>query len=117
MKRIKQLMFTLLMLLVPMAAAAEDYVGKAYNYSVQLEGTSQISLKLPVYDQSGSDSWVVTGNVYYTVNGGSGAKAEGWYYRRLPQQRECDGHWQHHPFPAMSGGTSSSSAFVLVGVK
>ena len=70
MKRIRQLLLTLLVLLFPVAASGEDYVGKAYNYTVQLEGTSQISLKLPVYDQSGSDSWVVTGNVYYTVNGG-----------------------------------------------
>ena len=70
MKRIRQLLLTLLVLLYPVVAAAEDYVGKSYNYTVQLEGTSQISLKLPVYDQSGSDSWVVTGNVYYTVNGG-----------------------------------------------
>lgn len=71
MKRIRQLLLTLLVLLFPVAASGEDYVGKAYNYTVQLEGTSQVSLKLPVYDQEGSDSWVLEGNVYYAVEGNS----------------------------------------------
>ena len=40
-----------------------------WRYSVTLEGTNQLRLKMPVYDKEASDCWVVEGTVYIQIEG------------------------------------------------
>ena len=41
------------------------------NYQAYLSGTNQITIKVPVFDKDGFDSWVRNGRLYYKVDGES----------------------------------------------
>ena len=66
--------------LLPLASnvSASNAPEDAYRYSVILNGTKQLKLDMPVYDEDGYDSWIDKGYVYITCDG---KKETLFYYR------------------------------------
>ena len=54
--------------LVPQRAAA-THVDDTWNYSVSLNGSNTVAIKVPVYDEDGADCWVVDGKLKMKVDG------------------------------------------------
>lgn len=42
---------------------------ETWRYTVNLEGTNQLRMKMPLYDKEGSDCWVEEGTVYIKIEG------------------------------------------------
>lgn len=52
------------------ASARDCYLVDTWRYSVNLEGTNQLRLKMPLYDKDDYDCWIVEGTVYIQIEGG-----------------------------------------------
>ncbi len=57
---------------IPLTAMADCYEEQASNYQVFLSGTDQVTIKVPIFDKGGYDSWVRNGRLFYSVAGESG---------------------------------------------
>jgi hypothetical protein len=55
-------------MLVPQRAAA-THVDDTWNYSVSLNGSNTVAIKVPVYDEDGADCWVADGKLKMKVDG------------------------------------------------
>ena len=62
---------TLLVLLPLKAWAGKDFVEDPSNYTITYNAPGTMVFEMPVYEQSGSDSWVTEGKICYTPDGGS----------------------------------------------
>ena len=51
-------------------ASASNAPEDTWRYTVMLNGTKQLKLDMPVYDEDGYDSWIDDGYVYITIEGG-----------------------------------------------
>ena len=51
------LLLTLCMLAFPQYIAASGYIEGTSNYMAYLSGTDQITIKVPVFDKGGYDTW------------------------------------------------------------
>ena len=56
---------------IPQSAWADRYEQQSSNYQAFLSGTDQITIKVPIFDKDGYDSWVRNGRLFYTVEGSS----------------------------------------------
>ena len=65
------LLFTIMALAMPLQAFSAGYVENSSNYMVYLSGTDQVTIKVPVFDKEGYDTWIRRGRLYYKVEGSS----------------------------------------------
>ena len=65
------LLFTVLALAMPHQAFSSGYVEGTSNYMVYLSGTDQLTIKVPVFDKDGYDTWIRRGRLYCKEKGSS----------------------------------------------
>ena len=70
---LKKKIFLLFVLLcaVVQGAWAKSYVEQTDNYEVTVTGPKTLRIKVPVYDEDGSDHWVYNGNLKVTWTDGN----------------------------------------------
>ena len=93
------------------------------RYTVMLEGTNQLRLKMPLYDKDDYDCWIVDGTVYIQIDGES-AKETLFHYSseqnisndnyapKVTYYRGVDGtmtHFRDRGYNSVSVGTTASS--------
>ena len=122
--RLKAVLMTIVMLLFcwpneASACAPED----TWRYTVMLEGTSQLRLKMPLYDKDDNDCWIVDGTVYIQIDGEStketliNYKSEQDISKKnnapkVTYYRGVDGtmtHYRDQNYSSVSVGTTSST--------
>ena len=67
--RILALLFVLLPFCAAKVTARNCVFEDSWRFSVNLEGTNQLRLKMPLYDKDDYDCWVVSGTVYIQIEG------------------------------------------------
>ena len=72
------------------ARARDCYLLDTWRYSVNLEGTNQLRLKMPLYDKDDYDCWIVEGTVYIQPEGGS---KETLFYYESQQDIDRDDYY------------------------
>ena len=59
-------------MVIPQNSMAERYELQTSNYQAYLSGVDQITIKVPLFDKDGFDSWVRNGRLFYSIDGQSG---------------------------------------------